>query len=218
MRRHWHSPPGNIYAALRLPVEPPFSGTEAAPVLGALLVKALRALGLDARLKWPNDLVLLHDREPRKVGGILLEERQGRLVAGIGINRVWAPPQEEMRLGHAMPACHLGGFTPPRLAGEDMLPPAELLWRRLVNGVFFWYTKKLRNGCPWQLLAEAHLLWKGAPVMLSDGDRKVEGVLQGFGPSGGVRLVTDGQVQEFLSGSLARAMGHTDVPEGQYYE
>ena len=27
LRRAWHSPPGNIYAALRLPLEPPFDGS-----------------------------------------------------------------------------------------------------------------------------------------------------------------------------------------------
>jgi BirA family biotin operon repressor/biotin-[acetyl-CoA-carboxylase] ligase len=48
--------------------------------------EALRALtGLDARLKWPND-VLTHGR---KIAGILLESRIGAeplVVAGIGIN------------------------------------------------------------------------------------------------------------------------------------
>ena len=47
LRRSWVSPPGNIYAALRLPVQPPFDGTAAAPAMGLLLACALRAEG------WP---------------------------------------------------------------------------------------------------------------------------------------------------------------------
>ena len=42
LRRHWVSPPGNIYAALRLPSLPPFDGTAAAPAMGLLLACALR--------------------------------------------------------------------------------------------------------------------------------------------------------------------------------
>ena len=34
-RRNWGSPAGNLYASLRLPMEPPFVGTEAAVACGA---------------------------------------------------------------------------------------------------------------------------------------------------------------------------------------
>ena len=86
LRRQWHSPPGNIYAALRLPVTPPFDGSSAAPAVGLLAAEALGALGWHVRIKWPNDLVLHMAGVPRKVAGILLEERGGVLLAGIGVN------------------------------------------------------------------------------------------------------------------------------------
>ena len=37
-RRNWGSPAGNLYASLRLPMEPPFVGTEAAVACGACLL------------------------------------------------------------------------------------------------------------------------------------------------------------------------------------
>ena len=96
MRRAWASPEGNLYAALRLPNEGPFAGTAAAPAIGGLLAEALENEGAPVMLKWPND-IMQHEKEDvltvipkknacRKVGGILLEERFGALVAGIGIN------------------------------------------------------------------------------------------------------------------------------------
>lgn len=83
LRRQWVSPPGNVYAALRLPLTPPFDGTAAAPVMGMLLAQGLRQGGWPIWLKWPNDLVLCGaDGIPRKLAGILLEERGGVLLAG----------------------------------------------------------------------------------------------------------------------------------------
>lgn len=98
LRRPWASPPGNIYAALRLPIVSPFDGTAASPVVGFLLALALREEGWPVELKWPNDLVLnAIGGVPRKLAGILLEERGGILLAGIGVNVAGAPPATAMR-------------------------------------------------------------------------------------------------------------------------
>ncbi|MEI3479342.1 MAG: hypothetical protein V8Q84_09890 [Bilophila sp.] len=39
--RHWVSPEGNVYAALRLPCRHPFTDTAAAPALGGLIAESL---------------------------------------------------------------------------------------------------------------------------------------------------------------------------------
>ena len=85
LRRNWVSPAGNIYAALRLPMQEPFASSAASTVTGAMLAAALGKLGFEVRLKWPNDLAVLDGDTPAKVAGILLEERAGVLLAGIGI-------------------------------------------------------------------------------------------------------------------------------------
>ena len=217
LRRQWRSPPGNIYAALRLPVEPPFTESAASPALGGLLASVARHAGLDFWVKWPNDMVLLQGGQPRKVGGVLLEERAGRVCAGIGINLAWAPPDAELRRDHAIPATHLHNHIPfPAEWGGDMAEPplslAERAWCWLVSGIHFWYANKLRTSCSLLAAAEACLLWRETAVILSDGNSHMRGILRGLGPSGGVLLAMQGRVDEFLSGSLSGAVGDSDVP------
>jgi BirA family biotin operon repressor/biotin-[acetyl-CoA-carboxylase] ligase len=87
--RTWASPPGlGIYASLILrphveaPKAPLFTIAAAVSV-----ATALRAAGVEARIKWPNDILV----GARKIAGILGETRGSEpeirdLVIGIGIN------------------------------------------------------------------------------------------------------------------------------------
>ena len=213
MRRHWHSPVGNIFAAVRLPYEAPFLGTEAAPALGGLVVAVLQGMvapTLELRLKWPNDVVLMRAGRPCKVGGILLEERGGCIVAGMGLNVAHAPEESQLRRDHAMPAACLkdadAAFDNAGTADENAdWTAARSLWVQLVSGMYFWYTKKFPAPFPWRPLAEERLLWKNHPVRLCDDDGDARGLLLGIGPAGGVRLAVGGRTQEFLGGSLQAA-------------
>lgn len=87
--RSWTSPTGGVYASivLRPQVETP-DAIVLPLVVGLGVARGLSALGADARLKWPNDLL---DDGGRKVGGVLLEGlsegwRLSWVVAGIGVN------------------------------------------------------------------------------------------------------------------------------------
>ncbi len=52
-------------------------------VVGLAVVDAVRAVAsVDARLKWPNDLLV----DGRKLAGILCERHDDRVIAGIGVN------------------------------------------------------------------------------------------------------------------------------------
>ncbi|MBO4318417.1 MAG: hypothetical protein J5855_09130 [Mailhella sp.] len=108
MRRVWHSPPGNIYCAVRLPEDGPFGGLSAAPALGAVLADSLASLGLPIALKWPNDLIIKTGSGWGKTAGILLEKRK-HLIAGIGLNLAQAPPPEMLRADAVFPAASLLG-------------------------------------------------------------------------------------------------------------
>jgi hypothetical protein len=92
--RPWYSPAGHVYAALRLPVEPPFVGTSASIGLALLISLVLEEMfSLKTMIKWPNDIVL----DKKKVGGLLLEARNDAIIAGIGLNLIsppdWAPAE-----------------------------------------------------------------------------------------------------------------------------
>lgn len=197
MRRHWHSPPGNIYAALRLPVSPPFDGGAAAAAVGVLAAEALGALGWHARIKWPNDLVLGTDAAPRKLAGILLEERGGVLLAGIGVNVASRPADAQLRPDAALPATCL--------AEEGDAPPAALLWGCLVSRMVSAYTDARIFARTWRERAEARLLWRGRRVAVVDGPGAVRGRLAGLWPSGGLRLETERETLECTAGSLRPA-------------
>ncbi|NUN95594.1 MAG: biotin--[acetyl-CoA-carboxylase] ligase [Candidatus Omnitrophica bacterium] len=94
--RRWFAPPrANLLFSVVLRPKTPLSGL--ATLAGACsVIEELEALGVPARLKWPNDVVAraAHDqalRDGRKLGGILCEsktEADGgtRLVLGIGLN------------------------------------------------------------------------------------------------------------------------------------
>jgi len=83
--RRWHSAPGaGVTFSLGRRIDRPARELAALSlVAGVAAARALRALGMEARLKWPNDLVV----DGAKLGGILVETRNGnRAVIGIGVN------------------------------------------------------------------------------------------------------------------------------------
>lgn len=90
--RSWSSPPGGAYvsAVLRPPVAPSEAGPLAL-VVGLGVARGLESLGVPARVKWPNDVVLAQDDGYAKLAGVLLEmsaeaDRIDWVVAGFGIN------------------------------------------------------------------------------------------------------------------------------------
>ena len=99
--RQWQSPPGvNLYASIILrPSISPAVAQQITLLAGMAGANALaRATGLDARIKWPND-IFVHGK---KVAGILSEmEAEGLrtrfIVLGVGVNVNWekedVPPE-----------------------------------------------------------------------------------------------------------------------------
>lgn len=86
--REWISPRGGIWMSVIL--KPTISLAHASRltlVAGVVISKAMRKLGVDARIKWPNDILI----DGKKVCGILTEvnaemELVDYIVVGIGIN------------------------------------------------------------------------------------------------------------------------------------
>ncbi len=86
--REWLSPRGGIWMSVIL--KPTISLAHASRltlVAGIAISKAMRKLGMDARIKWPNDILV----NSKKVCGILTEvnaevELVDYIVVGIGIN------------------------------------------------------------------------------------------------------------------------------------
>lgn len=87
--RSWASPPGkNLYASLVLrPELPPQRAPELTLLAAVAVAEALRGEGVEASIKWPNDLQV----GGRKIAGLLTElsaeaDRVHFVVLGIGVN------------------------------------------------------------------------------------------------------------------------------------
>ena len=229
LRRTWHSPRGNLYVSFRLPCDPVFAGDAASLVVGYVAARALRLLGFPVSLKWPNDIVL---DQTDKVGGILLEERDGVLLAGLGLNLSEAPPDSLLRESRALRAGRLlpqhagdGSAVWMRSARQDANVPFApfSFWKFLVSSLILEYFRTAaRHGLPYVLedlnhgirpevsatggeasCAQPLLAWKDRRVLLCEGEN-ARGRLLGVGPGGGVLLGLDsGGEREFFSGSLS---------------
>ncbi len=90
--RAWVSPAGQgIYASLLLPVASA-AALAALPLRVPLaLCETLDAHGVDAGIKWPNDLVV----DGRKLGGVLIEALagSGTAIIGFGLNGAQGEPE-----------------------------------------------------------------------------------------------------------------------------
>lgn len=81
--RSWGSPPGGIWMSLVLrPGLQPERAPRVTQAAAVGVAKALRSLGVAARIKWPNDLLV----EGRKICGILAAGSPDFVILGIGLN------------------------------------------------------------------------------------------------------------------------------------
>src|SRR5207244_5535102 len=116
--RAWLSPAGNLFLSVLLR---PQLAPESAGVLplaaGVAAAEAAGEWGVDARLKWPNDLVV----GERKVGGVLVEASAGTggletAVVGIGINMALDPASVPPELRGAITSVRAEAGRDPGIA------------------------------------------------------------------------------------------------------
>ena len=210
LRRYWHSKPGNLYVTFRLPGD---LNTEAGALLtGYLLYKALGALGMAVDVKWPNDLI----QDGRKVGGILLEERGGAVMAGVGLNLAHAPEQPDLEAEDSGARPFLAGILRAGTSPLNVRPPAVLnVWLELVKQITLSYEQDLSRLPPARrpALLESCLAFKGLEVAVSEpgfadsapppSKHSISGVINGLGPRGELRLLlSSGQERLLHSGTL----------------
>lgn len=205
LRRPWFSPDGNMHVSFRLPDGEVFAGSAATVILGLLFCEAFDSLGLHLKLKWPNDLVLDGPKGLGKLGGILLEEKNGVLVAGVGINAIRLPEADALRSGVALP---------PAALPENFAPRTPVrLWLTLVQSIIMRYADLfiVKSRTSLLRMAEDRLLWRGREVLVSGesgGEEVFSGVVTGLSDVGGLMLLTRSAhgapiSREITSGSIA---------------
>lgn len=193
LRRQWLSQPGNLLATVLCPpAQGPWNDLRPL-LLGYLLAEALSALGEAVSVKWPNDLLC----RGRKVAGMLVEERGDVVLAGLGLNLAWAPPEELLREGHAISA---GEFHP----SDRTLGPLRL-WLALVKHMETGYMSLLDTFSPSEFLAlfRSRLAWTGRRVLVSEGvNRSYEAIVRGVSEEGGLVLSRAGVEVVLLAGDV----------------
>lgn len=93
MGRRFSSEEGGLYLSMCAPLPCPPSEAPALAALAAL--SACEAVGGDAQIKWPNDIMSTN----KKVCGILCEMREGCLIFGFGVNVENELPEELTEAG-----------------------------------------------------------------------------------------------------------------------
>jgi len=193
LRRAWLSQPGNVLATLVCPSATGLWNDLRPLVFGYLFAEALSDVGQAVQVKWPNDLLC----GGRKVAGILVEERDNCVLAGIGLNLAWAPPPEALREGHCVAA---GEFHTSAVG----LGPARL-WLALVNRVETGYLTLLEAFSPHEFLTifRTRMAWQGRRVLVQEGASvRYEAIVRGISGEGGLVLDRAGQEVVLLAGDV----------------
>lgn len=194
LRREWISLPGNLYVSFFLPGEIANLENMASPATGYCIHAALGRMGIATRLKWPNDLLLQGpDGDEGKVGGLLLEEREGRLLAGLGLNMQSAPDNSRLREGRAAPAVALPA------CGTTVFG----FWLDLVRHMRDIFEEEIREASleAVRRKVEEALAWMGLRIYAKDA--RLAGELAGLNSDGSLRLRTPFGMETVYSGSIA---------------
>jgi BirA family biotin operon repressor/biotin-[acetyl-CoA-carboxylase] ligase len=192
-QRVWHAPPGASIALsvlLRPPSVPAGRWLWLPLIAGLAVADGLRAAGgVDARLKWPNDVLI----GGRKVCGILAERVESpdgaAVVLGMGINTLLAEADLPVPTATSLA---LEGST---------ATPAEVV-RAVLLTLEGWYTRWLAG----EDLREAYAsrcdtVGREVRVELSPGDAP-EGVAVGVDADGRLLVRTGSGVRGFAAGDV----------------
>jgi BirA family biotin operon repressor/biotin-[acetyl-CoA-carboxylase] ligase len=199
--RSWESPAGlNVYSSFIL--RPPVPASDAPQITLLAGVAAARAVaaasGLDAQIKWPNDIFV----NGKKTAGILAEMEAGGpgtqfIILGIGVNVNWRG--EDIPPGLRATATSLlveSGREIPRAR------VAEGLFRELEEE----YLRFLREGFSPGLREEWNRLsWiNGKTVAAIGPDGEARGRALGLDTDGALLLVDEeGRTRRFIAGDVS---------------
>lgn len=192
MRRNWVSPEGNVYAAWHLPATTSKWSALSSLLVGHALVTAFAGMGVRLQIKWPNDLLL----EGRKVGGILVEERDDTLIAGIGLNVAHCPEREDLRRDSVIAADRLGPF----FENVHIVP----FWTELVSRAQNCYEQQISQESTREFihLLEPFLAFLHQEVTVSGTSQIHRARVLGLHHDGGLRLQHDQEEIVLYSGSV----------------
>ncbi|MEA3042522.1 MAG: BirA family transcriptional regulator [Sphingomonadales bacterium] len=178
--RAWESPAGNLHAStlVRLQPEDPLAPTLAL-VAAVALHDAIRPYAPEAKIKWPNDLLV----GGAKLAGILLERQGDAVIIGFGVNLA-SPPE-----GLERPAASLAGAVAP-----------DAFLEHLAATFAAWLARWRTEG-----LAPVRAAWLAAahPIGTALTTLDAAGIFEGLDETGALRLhLADGSLRVIHAGDV----------------
>lgn len=190
--RSWASAPGlGLYVTFALIDLPPRQVRRLPMAIPIVVAQVIRAAGVEARIKWPNDLRC----DKRKLAGILIEaSSRGKeatdALVGIGIN-----------VHHDRETLPLPATTSLDLEADDTIDMA-----RLAAGLGEGVSAFERSSRPLAELTAEYRSWSehapGDRLRCRRGDELVEGDFVGFDENGALQLAVEGGVLEISSSEI----------------
>lgn len=215
--RQWLSPQGGLYISLGIPLQLEVANGYQLTLASAWgIASQLKNCGVEARIKWPNDLVL----NRRKLGGILTETKvqQGQItqvVIGVGVN--WKNPVPET------------GINLHSWQNENLWPISglEMLAAQVLLGIQSGLDCLQDEGISIVLSRYLDLLINlGDQVCVNipfSGENKdnlletrVLATVVGVTPQGHLRLQTSGNREEIIQGEISLAPGKISLGYTQF--
>ncbi len=194
--RKWSSGKGNIFGALLLPEMPPSWENLEPLAAGFFISSGLSKRGFKTGVKWPNDLI----SSGRKIGGILVERKNGLTAAGIGINLNSSPGPEPSGRGFLPP----GNLTSE---GGDRVPPAAL-WEFLVKDFkkMYYDTVDKMSAEEFTRMLGPRLEFYGKKLrLLLPSGEIIAGFHSGLDTGGGLRVLSGGAQRVLTSAEIISA-------------
>ncbi len=197
----WLTPPGTSIAVSLLlrPPLPPAALPRLGMAAGVAATVAIReTAGVDAGLKWPNDVVVSEG----KLGGILVESALSAdavdfAIVGIGLNVNLTAAALGPFLDGALPPATLLDMAGRSISREDLLIALLRQLDRLYDAL-----RRGNGGEVWRRYRDA-LTILGRPVRLHGGGAPVDGVAEEVSPDGALVLrLPSGARQVFAYGDV----------------
>lgn len=189
----WFSPPGEslAFSILVRPEEPKALWPRLALAAGLSVAEALEALGLQAGIKWPNDVWI----RGKKVAGILVEAGADFAIVGIGLNvKTTEFPPEVSEIATSLQIEAGRDFSLPEVLAEVV---HQFSLRRLQIGSGFD-----------ELIAAVRLrcVLTGNRVSLTTAHGRQTGLIESIAPSGELLLRTETGLEAILQADEIRLM------------
>ena len=187
LTRTWTAPTGS---ALLLTIALPLPDDLAALPLsiGVTVLRVLQRTLPALQLKWPNDIVIVHNDELRKLGGLIVELDGDAALIGIGLNT--AMQDDELPTEQAISFTQLGLAVDREAMLTDLLKAFDPWLRPTIDDY--------RDACS--------TIGNVVAVTLTNGDG-MRGLAVGVSDTGALRVDVDGVVHEIAAGDVQQVRG-----------